>query len=336
MSALLSGCSPSNSGTGNGGNTVLSTITDPKWSAGNDIMIAISAPQNDSDHAIFALAQFASNARLLQAKPGDSTFSTSDFTSFERFEDMVAFRIDDTQGGVTKTDYLIAACAYNASSSSATIRLFLASDPETTRTTTSLWQCNGLSPRFDSGDDSNVARLYLVGRNNTSPAIGNSKITVDLFTTSASSRFVTSSNVAGFNQSRAMKSVTTAYEENGDPFAILASTTNTNTIIERATGASARTTLFDSATNPLTGAQSIFSVAAMTRVEGQGVYLVSGDQGMIGLAESALSSGGTPTKISAAAASRCADALDYDGDNLWCHDATSEGRIISFSPPAIP
>ncbi|MFG1495286.1 hypothetical protein ABMA57_01550 [Saccharospirillum sp. HFRX-1] len=300
-------------------------------------MIAISAPRNDSDHAIFALQQFASNARLLQAKRGDSTFSTTDFTSFDSYQDMEAFRIEQTQSGVTKTDYLIAACANN-SSSGAKIQLFLASDTETIRTTTSLRQCNGLAAQVNAADNSNVARLYVVGRNGTGPVIGVSLITVDLFTSNSANRFTVSSNVADFNESRAMQSVTTAYDDSGDPFAIVASrggSGTNNSIIERATSANGRTKLFDSATNPFTGDQSAFDVAGMAWVEGQGAYLVSSDQGMIGLSESALNSGGTPSRINAAAASRCADGITDDGERLWCHDATSEGRIISFSYPSI-
>lgn len=350
LAVLLSGCNPSsddgsNSGNNNndGGNDDLSTIQDPHWNAGSDAMLAVRVPANDvSNGKIFALVK-GNNQRLLSANRSDSTFSSATVSTAASYSDMIAFRVTQTDSGTTETNYVIVACAKY--SSSAYFEMFLASNPNDRfnyNGVSGLTNCNHLAPyNNDSSNGSNLSFSF-TGTNSSGGTTGVVSFNTDLFgaqvnkgTSSDVFYGISNSVRQATNPTFRTQAITMVSGSTEFPvFASVDTSTNTNHIFRRPS--TSDSAMFSSTTNPFTDTTSQFNVTGMTYVSGEGLYFVGTAQGMVGFNDKASPSTSAFVKLSDAPATRCIDALTSDSSKLWCHDATSTGRIIGFDQPTIP
>ncbi|MFG1495284.1 hypothetical protein ABMA57_01540 [Saccharospirillum sp. HFRX-1] len=331
---ILTGCDSSSDGSGGS-----ATINDPNWSAGADTWASIAIPDFDNRASIFALVRNDTTnvQRLLSGQRGDSTFTSTQLTTSAKYNDIAAVRITQSQDGETRTDYAIAACAQDGA-----VALFLASDPNQIRTTlaTDATRCASVAVdpvNYSNGDD---RFSYRVAYETTSPKITNLYINVDLFASTITGRIVSPSYTYTYSagsSGESIRAIEGYFYDDYQTAPLYAVQSNNNNYIEiRKPPMGNKSLYYNSAVNPFTGATENFNVTDLVLVPDQGLYMVSEDQGLVG--NSISSSGGyivSDTQKLSGDGDRCIDALAWDGEKLWCHDATSEGRLIRFSPPAI-
>ncbi|PTY37982.1 hypothetical protein BGP77_16100 [Saccharospirillum sp. MSK14-1] len=328
---ILTGCDSSSDGSGG---RVSTTINDPNWSAGADNWASIAIPDFDNKASIFALVRNDSSnvQRLLSGQRGDRTFTSTQLTTSDTYNDIAAVRITQSQDGETRTDYAIAACVEDGS-----VALFLASDPNKVRTPTptDATRCASIAVDPINYSDGKGVK-YRIAYDTTSPHIANISFNVDLFSTSAymigTPSFSTGESVGASDYS--IRAIEGYFYDDYTAVPVYAMQSSTNNYIEgkRAT-AGYTSAYYNNSPNPFTGATENFDLTDLVLVPDQGLYMVSEVQGLVG---NSINSSGVivyNTQKLRGDGDRCIDALAWDGEKLWCHDATSEGRLISFTPP---
>ncbi|WP_108124042.1 hypothetical protein [Saccharospirillum mangrovi] len=339
LSMLLSGCNPS-SGDGDGGSATTYTINDPNWSAGADTWASIAIPYFDTKASIFALVRNDTTnvQRLLSGQRGDKTFSSTQLATDAKYNDIAAVRITQSKDGESKTDYAMVGCAQDGS-----LELFLASDPNNIYTTkpTSAVSCASVAVdpvNYSDGDDVQIRFAY----NSGSAVVSKLTFDVDLFYSTeasigtanafSSSSWVGESVGSSDYSMRAIESLFVT-EVTAIPLYAMQSTSSNEISAKRSF--STTWSYYNSAINPFTAATEPFDMTDMILAPDHGLYMVGEKPGLIGNRHSEVYGLDGRTKKLSGDGDRCIDALAWDGTDLWCHDSTSEGRLIRFSPPNI-
>ncbi|PTY37984.1 hypothetical protein BGP77_16110 [Saccharospirillum sp. MSK14-1] len=327
-SIVLSGCSSSSGG---GGSATTYTINDPNWNSGYSRFKSITIPYFDNQATIFALVDDPSNPpRLLSAQRGDRTFQSSNISNEAVYSDITAFRVTQSpEGGSPVTDYVILGCT-----ASGKVTAFLASNPSVVRTysTANLTECRSITAFPTDNTNGNGLRAYIAGYNGTSAVQGSISLSVYLTNSEPFSGVIMMADEI-LASKVAMRAVTAFQDYNGIT-PIYAVRSSNNQVI-RALPSNQTAGLYSSTINPMSGVDENAFFSDLVIVPDQALFMVGQGQGLAALSQGLGSSFSTTAVRITGEGSQCTDALAWDGSQLWCHDATSEGRVISFELPSI-
>ncbi|PTY37983.1 hypothetical protein BGP77_16105 [Saccharospirillum sp. MSK14-1] len=292
-------------------------------------MQSISTPFHDNQAGIFALVR-GNSQRFLSAQIGDRSFTSASINSTDSYNDITAFRVTQSSNGNTKSDYVIVACSNEGNAD-----IFLASNPGQVDSNDlgSMSSCVSIAAKPEDYTNGIAMKAYIAGNSR----LGEITFSVNLFDNSGFDVTAFNSSVSVIPEGSAVEIRAVAGIENlfNDIYPHYAIQGSTNQI-KRRTSSTTSSEIYKSTSNPLTGSLGKANLTDLILIPDNGLFMVGEDQGLAALYHEQF--GGvlsSMTKFSGDG-SRCIDALAWDGSQLWCHDGTSEGRLIRFTPPEAP